>query len=143
KVYINYTYNQNSPWPPNVSTIINLGAKQYAEPCPASSVNFTLNSSVYQYNTKIWVKNGTYIAGGTGVFVPGPFYVYFTNRQPTYYPYLTWGPYKITVQTLNGQTVESVQSYAGVALEINVNQPLNITVYYAWTTGYNSLSQGG
>ncbi|MEM0175836.1 MAG: hypothetical protein QXU86_07180 [Metallosphaera sp.] len=140
KVYINYACNQNSPWPPNVSSI------SPDETYSASYVNFILNSSVYQYNTKIWVKNGTYIAHGTDLFVPGSFYVYFTNGGYTYYPYLTWGPYEITVQTLSGQTVESVQSYAGVApyagvaLEINVNQPLNITVYYAWTTGYNYLS---
>ncbi|MEM3196080.1 MAG: hypothetical protein QXH43_08165, partial [Metallosphaera sp.] len=67
KVYINY--NNANPLPPNVSSISPL------ETCPASSVNFILNSSVYQYNTNsysfIWVKNGTYIAGGTGVFAQG------------------------------------------------------------------------
>lgn len=143
KVYINYAYNQNSPWPPNVHNITNLSTNQYAKPFNASSVNFTLNSSVYQYNTKIWVKNGTYIAGGKNFFAQGPFCVYFTNKHHTKYSNLTWGPYEITVQTLNRQTVESVQSYAGVTLEINVNQPLIITVYYAYTTGYNRLSQGG
>ncbi|AEB94691.1 hypothetical protein [Metallosphaera cuprina] len=83
KVYINY--NNATPLPPNVSSIEYpiLFSIEYpilwkpVEPCPASSVNFTLDSSVYQYNTKIWVKNGTYIAGGTGLFVPGPPYPFY------------------------------------------------------------------
>jgi len=141
-IYIEYSYIE---YPHNV-TCIEPDPYYYTYYCFNFNPNypqeyglyFQLGNNLYNYSnsTPYYIKSGNYNYSAIGTYFnlrSQNFYVCFTvnftNYQiATFNAGLAWGPYEYYV---NGTPISS--DY------IDINSPLNITVVYTWTEGYNKL----
>jgi lipopolysaccharide export system protein LptA len=123
-------------YPDNVLEIINCanGKIITSENAPTSEY-FYFNNTGELINensqAEFWLPQGQYQLSLTGEFFPPYCYeVISLSSIINYYNAISWGSYAISIDNGN------IKPFSG---QIQVNSPMTVKVYYAFTTGYNVL----